>query len=276
MIATAFFDNQLWVLGGSYATGDGPGSYIEFLNDVWSSADGANWVQASTPAWLPREGFDAAAFHNRLWVLGGRTPGPEGSFLLNDVWYMAPDPGASFSGTPWSGVAPLTVQFTDDSTADAAPISSWNWDFGDGTSSTDRNPSHTYATRGIYTVSLTVTAGDFYNTDTEEAYISVTGEQHPFHTADQNQDNKIALSELLRVIQFFNSGGLHCQSGTEDGYAPGPGDTTACALYDSDYHPPDWRINLTEVLRVIQFFNMQGYHACPADGTEDGYCPGVG
>jgi hypothetical protein len=188
---------------------------------------------------------------------------------------MAPDPGASFSGAPWSGVAPLTVQFTDDSTAEATPISSWSWDFGDGTASTERNPSHTYATRGIYTVSLTVTAGDFYNTATEEAYIAVAGEQHPFHTADQNQNNKIALSELLRVIQFFNSGGFHCQSGTEDGYAPGPGDTTACALYDSDYHPPDWKINLSEVLRVIQFFNMGGYHACPADGTEDGYCPGL-
>jgi hypothetical protein len=275
MFATAVFDNQLWVLGGSYATGQGPGSYIAFLNDVWSSTDGANWIQASTPAWSKRDGLEAVTFHNRLWVLGGRTPALETLLLLNDVWYMAPDPGASFSGAPWSGVAPLTVQFTDDSTAEATPISSWSWDFGDGTASTERNPSHTYATRGIYTVSLTVTAGDFYNTATEEAYIAVAGEQHPFHTADQNQNNKIALSELLRVIQFFNSGGFHCQSGTEDGYAPGPGDTTACALYDSDYHPPDWKINLSEVLRVIQFFNMGGYHACPADGTEDGYCPGL-
>jgi hypothetical protein len=28
------------------------------------------------------------------------------------------------------------------------------------------------------------------------------------------------------------------------------------------------------LLRVIQFFNMHGYHACPGQGTEDGYCPG--
>ncbi len=41
------------------------------------------------------------------------------------------------------------------------------------------------------------------------------------HTSDQNADYLIGLSELLRVIQFFNFGGFHGQSGTEDGYAPG-------------------------------------------------------
>jgi len=35
----------------------------------------------------------------------------------------------------------------------------------------------------------------------------------------------------------------------------------------------DWKISLSELLRVIQFFNMGGYHPCP-DG-EDGYCPGI-
>jgi len=34
-------------------------------------------------------------------------------------------------------------------------------------------------------------------------------------------------------------------------------------------------INLTELLRVIQFFNIRGYHACPDQGTEDGCCPGL-
>ncbi|HPO17008.1 MAG TPA: hypothetical protein PLI09_26460, partial [Candidatus Hydrogenedentes bacterium] len=92
-----------------------------------------------------------------------------------------------------------------------------------------------------------------------------------FHTADQNGDNMINLSELLRVIQFFNSGGLHCQAGTEDGYAPGPGDQS-CAPHASDYNAQDWLINLSELLRVIQFFNSGGYHAC--EGSEDGFCPG--
>jgi len=77
------------------------------------------------------------------------------------------------------------------------------------------------------------------------------------------------------VIQFYNSGGFHCEEGTEDGYAPGPGDQT-CAPHSSDYAPsgPDWRIVLTELLRIIQFYNSGGYHPCPDEGTEDGFCPG--
>lgn len=91
------------------------------------------------------------------------------------------------------------------------------------------------------------------------------------HTADQNADNRIDLSELLRVIQFFNSSGYRCQSGTEDGYAPGAGSQT-CTPHASDYGPQDWIISLSEVLRLIQFFNLNGYYAC--EGTEDGFCPG--
>ncbi|HNR32770.1 MAG TPA: hypothetical protein PKI11_17905, partial [Candidatus Hydrogenedentes bacterium] len=38
---------------------------------------------------------------------------------------------------------------------------------------------------------------------------------------------------------------------------------------------PDWKIVLTELLRVIQFFNSGGCHYCPGDATEDGFCPGM-
>ena len=41
-----------------------------------------------------------------------------------------------------------------------------------------------------------------------------------FHTADENKDSVISLSELLRIIQFYNIGAFHCQAGTEDGFAP--------------------------------------------------------
>jgi len=74
------------------------------------------------------------------------------------------------------------------------------------------------------------------------------------------------------VIQFFNFGGYHCETGTEDGYAPGYDGDKTCHPHSSDYNPQDWIINLSELLRLIQFFNSGGYHPCP-DG-EDGYCPG--
>jgi hypothetical protein len=94
------------------------------------------------------------------------------------------------------------------------------------------------------------------------------------HSADtQAPFQKISLSELLRVVQFFNGNGLHCASGTEDGYAPGPGAQT-CAAHSSDYNPSDWRVNLSELLRLIQFYNLDGYHG--ACGSEDGFAPGPG
>jgi PKD repeat protein len=49
----------------------------------------------------------------------------------------------------------LTVNF-DDSTISSTPITSWLWDFGDGHSSINQNPHHTYADAGTYEVCLTV------------------------------------------------------------------------------------------------------------------------
>ena len=52
---------------------------------------------------------------------------------------------------------PYTFQFTDFSWGEA---DSWSWDFGDGNSSTEQNPVHTYQEEGVYLVTLTITAGD--------------------------------------------------------------------------------------------------------------------
>lgn len=99
--------------------------------------------------------------------------------------------------------------------------------------------------------------------------------QPTIHSADQDGDNVIGLMELLRVIQLFNLLGIHCDSSTEDGYAPGWIDTPPdCGPHSSDYNPMNWRIELGELLRIIQFFNLGGYHVC-AEG-EDGFCPGLG
>jgi hypothetical protein len=90
------------------------------------------------------------------------------------------------------------------------------------------------------------------------------------HSADINGDFTISLSELLRVIQFFNLFALHCSPGTEDGYAPLAGDES-CAPHASDYNPQDWSINLSELLRMVQFFNADCFVECVQG--EDGYCP---
>jgi PKD repeat protein len=65
----------------------------------------------------------------------------------------------------------LEIDFTDNSSGD---ISGWSWDFGDGNSSTEQNPSHTYSEAGTYTVSLTVTGDGGTDTETKTDYITVT------------------------------------------------------------------------------------------------------
>ena len=89
-------------------------------------------------------------------------------------------PVANFSGTPTTGQPPMRVSFTDLSTG--APTS-WSWDFGDGGTSTQQNPSHNYNAAGQYTVSLTATNGAGSNTATKTNYITVSAGRHPWLTS---------------------------------------------------------------------------------------------
>jgi PKD repeat protein len=79
-------------------------------------------------------------------------------------------PVADFGASPTSGLAPLQVTFADQSTNTPT---SWSWDFGDGTTSTLQNPSHTYSQPGTYTVSLTAGNASGTNTKTRTGYITV-------------------------------------------------------------------------------------------------------
>ena len=85
-------------------------------------------------------------------------------------------PVASFTADVTSGFEPLTVQFRD--TSNSHP-SSWLWDFGDGTTSTEKNPSHTYATPGSYSVNLTVTNAIGSNSTVQNNYITVSKLEAP-------------------------------------------------------------------------------------------------
>lgn len=66
--------------------------------------------------------------------------------------------------------APFTVQFTDQSPA----ANTWLWNFGDGSTSTQQHPSHTYTNPGSYHVTLTITLpGGCSNTITKTQYIRI-------------------------------------------------------------------------------------------------------
>ncbi len=80
-------------------------------------------------------------------------------------------PVADFSAAPAHGAPPLNVDFTDES--DGSPTS-WLWDFGDGTTSTDENPSHLYSDAGAYDVTLTVNNAAGSNSVTRSQFIAVS------------------------------------------------------------------------------------------------------
>ena len=75
-----------------------------------------------------------------------------------------PVPTAAFSVS----TAPLVASFTDQSTG---AVDTRSWDFGDGATSTEQNPTHPYATHGDYVVTLTVSGPG--GTDTESQTVSI-------------------------------------------------------------------------------------------------------
>ncbi len=66
----------------------------------------------------------------------------------------ADEPVASFTATPPTGPAPLDVQFS--SSPSTGDITTYTWDFGDGSTSHSANPLHTYSSNGAYTVTLKI------------------------------------------------------------------------------------------------------------------------
>lgn len=102
---------------------------------------------------------------------------------------------ADFSASPMQGPAPILVKFTNQSTA-TKPITSWFWDFGDGSISTAQNPEHEY-TQGTFSVSLRVSTGTVTDIATKQDVISV-------QKAEINTPSRI--TNGLAVLYLFDEG----------------------------------------------------------------------
>jgi hypothetical protein len=100
------------------------------------------------------------------------------STVSNNISGAVADLTANFSAEPTSGQSSLTVHFTDLSRGNPG-IQSWHWTFGDGETSTEQNPSHTYYRSGNFTVSLTITYETLKITKTISGYIKVSESPPP-------------------------------------------------------------------------------------------------
>jgi len=114
----------------------------------WDFGDGATSAEAS-----PQHVYTLAGRYSVALTVANETGTSTLTRSEMVVVTDVPPPDAGLDADVRAGLAPLAVQFSDLSTG---AITSWSWDFGDGATSAEPNPLHTYLVPGLFTVSLTV------------------------------------------------------------------------------------------------------------------------
>jgi serine protease len=204
---------------------------IQFINQstgnitswLWDFGDGATSIDPN-PSHLYKDA--------RTYTVSLTVNSPDGSDTETKnrfIKLFIPEiPNTDFTREPISINAPMTVQFTDTSTCPATLINqmngtiyftsiesaslggikTWTWDFGDGTTSNERNPVHTYQQTGSYTVSLTAAGPGGSDTEAKKGYIQLTKPSVP--VADFTAKPRSGNGPL--VVQFTDTSTGHISS----------------------------------------------------------------
>ena len=201
----------------------------------------------------------------RTYTVSLTVTGPDGSDTETKSMFIklfSPSvPNADFTREPISINSPMTVQFTDTSTCPATlvnhvngtiyttsmesasygGITTWTWDFGDGTTSNERNPAHTYQDAGVYTVSLTVVGPKGRDSITMRDYIQLTMPSVPV----ANFTAKPRSGNGPLVVQFTNTSTGHVSSRLWD-FGDGTTSTEQNPIHTYTYrNTPDYTVSLT-------------------------------
>jgi PKD repeat protein len=115
---------------------------------------------------------------------------------------VASAPVVDFYASTQSGTAPLRVSFFD--RTEGTPPLRYLWDFGDGYTSSEQNPTHAYAANGKYTVNLTVTNSFGKNTLSRPGYIAVGDPPVPQFSVSPSEGN----APLTVVFADMTGGGV--------------------------------------------------------------------
>lgn len=159
--------------GGAFADPANPGSDVLIIGNMILGIKRYRLEGTDLDQAVPLDGDGYFATNYGFATGADIRFGPDGALYLTtsatgdsanfgSLWrirFVAGDaPVAAFttSPSPASGEAPLVVAFMDGSSDPDGNLASWSWDFGDGTTSEERNPTHTYDAPGTYTARLTV------------------------------------------------------------------------------------------------------------------------
>ncbi|WP_052085161.1 PKD domain-containing protein [Cellulophaga sp. E6(2014)] len=166
----------------------------DVLTYTWDFGDGSTATTAN-----PSHTFTTAGTYDvTLTVTDDGTPSLSSSEAAITITVTAPAnqaPTAVATSDVTSGAPSLAVQFTGDTSSDpdTGDILTFAWDFGDGTTATTANPSHTFTTAGTYDVTLTVTDDGTPALSSSEVTITIT-------VTDANQA-PTAVADIFTVIE---------------------------------------------------------------------------
>jgi PKD repeat protein len=200
-------------------------SSINATSYQWSFGDGnTSTVQTPTHTYNSPGNYTVT-------LIATNSAGCKDTFVIPNPIHVYQTPVAQFSASATSGCAPLTVNFTNTSTGTTG--ASYDWNFGDSTTSNVSNPTYTFTTPGTYSVVLTVTNStgcldtvfqniQVYSTPTALASTSDTSGCSPLSVQFNNGSlnatsyqwnfgNGITSSATNPVYQY-NNGGLYTAS----------------------------------------------------------------
>jgi PKD repeat protein len=144
---------------------------VRFINQSSGQITGYNWNfgdNTSSVEVNPLHTYNTPGLYTVTLTVNG--PGGSSNVSAQINVQSAGAPSAAFIASPNSGFAPLTVQFFDRS---SGQINAYNWNFGDGTTSNQRDVSHVFNAVGTYNVSLTVSGSGGNSTVTQQIVVSI-------------------------------------------------------------------------------------------------------
>ncbi len=204
---------------GQSSSGSPPAIYGDRI--VWQNHHNGNYIymynlstKKETQITTSGSAMEPDIYGDRIVYSDNRQRLPPGDGYFCDIYVYdltarPIEPQAGFTSNVTSGIAPLTVLFTDTSTGGVP--TSWHWDTGDGIYSKHAmNATHTFTNPGVYNVTLTVTNEAGNSTVTKPNYITVTPPQPPvadFHANVTSGKAPLMVSFHGRIVGKATSKG---------------------------------------------------------------------